>query len=124
MFTLTAPRKLDQEGNVSSLKRFFFAAESIIFSSDIEATEYAKYGISQGKLSCPKRGEYSCMIFSRGWPSWLWSALSRGIDVKLIILSDATWISLVKTSAPASNVIVWSDVRDISCLVILIYRVN
>jgi hypothetical protein len=54
------------------------------------------------------------MIFSRGWPSWLWSALSQGIDVKLIILSDATWISLVKTSAPASNVTVWSDVRDMS----------
>jgi hypothetical protein len=41
----------------------------------LESASYAQYGITHGKLPRLQSGEFSCIILSIGWPSWLFGAL-------------------------------------------------
>ncbi len=50
--------------------------DSCAVADDLPTMEYAQYGVGRGKLVTRKIGALSCVIFSRGWPSWCWAAKS------------------------------------------------
>jgi hypothetical protein len=89
---------------------------------------YAKYGMTSNKLSTPKTGGISCIILCKGWPSWFWAARAHKLDVKLVVLSNMEWGSLIKTVSPATQVSEWKDIvvwPSVDVLsVILVLRVN
>jgi hypothetical protein len=57
-----------------------------------------------------KIGALSCVIFSRGWPSWCWAAKSRGFAVKCVVLGDVQWKGVIKKFSPSTEVLVWGMV--------------
>lgn len=109
LLTLTEPLpKLvpKLEPSLSGHKRTW---EQLASSEGPEEVAYAQYGITRGKVPCKRDEEFSCIIFCTGWPSWALAALSRNIDVKLIVLGDDTWHKLVQRIAPSSEIVVWGD---------------
>ncbi len=72
--------------------------------------DYAQYGASTGKLTCRRGGDKTCMVFSKGWPSWFWAALSRSFVVKIVVLGDIQWKWAVKAASPSVEVLGWEAV--------------
>lgn len=69
--------------------------EQDVTVQEVVHAPYAKYGVTSRQLKCPKAGDRSCIVLSRGWPSWFWAAKCRGYDVKLLMLGDDTWKAVI-----------------------------
>jgi hypothetical protein len=81
---------------------------------DVVSAPYAKYGVTSRQLKSPKTGHRSCIVLSRGWPSWFWAAKCRGFDVKLILLDDARWKSVIRQNSPSTEVWTWNEIEDVT----------
>jgi hypothetical protein len=96
----------------SAPKRKFDSLSQSSVPSTVVETPYAQYGVTSGKLPVRKRGEFSCIVICSGWPSWVWTAMARKMDVMLVIVQDVLWISLIKAMTPSSEVVLWTEWDD------------
>jgi hypothetical protein len=81
----------------------------------VEDAPYAKYGVVFWKLLHCKGGTRSCLVFCKGWPSWVWAALSRGFKVKLTIVNNILWKPLILKISPSTEVLLWSAGLTFQC---------
>jgi len=69
---------------------------------------YARYGITSRKLINKRGNDLTCIILCRSWPSWFWAARSRNYQVKMVIVSNPIWKSVLLNTSPSTEVLVWS----------------
>jgi hypothetical protein len=80
---------------------------------------YAKYGVTS--LCIPLADcQWSCYVFSKGWPSWFWGAIARGFSVKRVILSTLFWKSTVLNYSPSTEVLVWNSDLDLTWEIVMV----
>jgi hypothetical protein len=56
--------------------------------------DYSKYGIVNGQVHWSKL-ELQCAIISSGWPSWALGVTARGWQIKIMIIKDNCWYSVI-----------------------------
>ena len=58
----------------------------------VRQVEYAKYGVVEGSMLVRGRGpSNTCMVVSKGWPSWAFGAMGVGLDLRYILLLSGEW---------------------------------
>jgi hypothetical protein len=102
---LPLKRKLDQTVQSS---------EPDAQSSDIAWAPYAQYGVISRQLPFRKPGEKSCIVLSKGRPSWFWAAKSRNYEIKIVLLGEVQWKPLIKRVSPSTEVFSWKEIDFIT----------
>jgi len=88
----------------------------VITYKDVDIASYAQYGVTLSitKVSALTENKTkTCAILSQGWLSWFWAALARGYVIKLIILNDLLWKTIILKNSPSTKVLVWSKDLEI-----------
>jgi hypothetical protein len=75
--------------------------------------DYAQYGVTSRTLHFRTGELKNCMVLCKAWPSWFWAARARGFHVALVLLSDVTWMGLIKHISPSTEVIEWKSFQDV-----------
>jgi len=78
---------------------------------DADVNSYAQYGTTSGRFKLSETK--TCVILSQGWPSWFWAALARGYVIKLVILSNSLWKTIILKHSPSTKVLVWAKDLEI-----------
>jgi hypothetical protein len=73
--------------------------------STVRNVGYAEYGVTNKVINFSTEGRKICIVLCKGWPSWFWAARSRGFGIKLVVLSDLNWRSIVKVCSPETSVV-------------------
>ena len=84
------------------------------FSVQVRDVSYAKYGVGEGvrKGGSARTGK-TCMIVSKGWPSWAFGASGVGMHVSYVMLLSSDWEDTIVRLFPDAIVMNWSgDGRD------------
>jgi len=80
------------------------------FRVQVRDMGYAKYGVVEGsRKGGSLRTGKTCMIVSKGWPSWAFGASGVGVHVNYVMLLSSNWEDTIVRLFPEAIVMIWSE---------------